>query len=183
MKLFIHKIKTLAWIILLYLRRWLHLSPRLSKTQLINALKAERDYLEAMINSMDEAEMVKAGTLGAWSLKDMLAHIATWDKRGTTWIGVAAQGKIPEMPVIDYTWDDKDELNHQTWLENKDKPLENVLADFNDAYQRLLEQVEQLSEQQAIKPLTSQLIAWRGGHYRSHGKQICEWIQQSPQVK
>jgi hypothetical protein len=177
-----HKLNSFGLLVLLYLRRWLRLSPRPDKAQLIAALEAERAGLEALLDGLDEAQMTTPGAQADGSLKDLLAHIAVWDERGLGWIRVAAQGRMPEMPAAGYTWDDMDALNRQTFLENKDRPLAEVLARFGDAYRQLLEQARLLSEREADLPLVAELIAWRCGHYRTHGQQIRAWLEQSPKT-
>jgi hypothetical protein len=178
-----HKFNSFVLLVLLYVRRWLRLSPRPDKAQLIDALEAERARLEALIDGLDEAQMTTPGAQADGSLKDLLAHIAVWDERGLGWIKAAAQGYMPDMPAAGYTWDDMDVLNRQTFLENKDRPLAEVLSRFRGAYRQLLEQARLLSERETDLPLVAELIAWRCGHYRTHGQQIRAWLEQSSKTQ
>ena len=47
--------------------------------QALAELHAARTELLALLNGMDEATLERPGALGAWSVKNMLAHLAAWE--------------------------------------------------------------------------------------------------------
>src|SRR5690349_275489 len=110
----------------------------ISKAQLLDRLRTERRRLERMLARLSEAQMVQPGVHHKWSVKDILAHIAIWDERGTRWIREAAQGHIPAIPEPGRTWADLDQLNEQTYLSNRHRPLQEVLADFQRTFAQLM---------------------------------------------
>jgi hypothetical protein len=86
------------------------------------------------------------------------------------------------------TWDDMDRLNEQTYMLYKDRPLGEVLSDFDTTYRRALEVVSSLEEKDLLDP---QRFAWRQGaplwhmvaantweHYREHHEAISRWLME-----
>jgi hypothetical protein len=169
-------IKFTAWRLQLGLRRWLRLDEALGKDDLLGNLEGERANWRTVLASLDESQMIIPGAHGGWSVKDLLVHIAIWDRRGTSWIKTAAAGKMPEMPGPGLSWQDLDRLNQKTYLENRDKPLAEVMEEFNASHRELVEQVEALSDQAARSPVVGELIAWRYKHARGHRESIREWL-------
>jgi hypothetical protein len=171
-----NKIKFMAWHLLLSLRRWLRLDEAMGKDELLSALKEERAHLRAMLAKLDDAQMVTPGVQGNWSVKDILTHISVWDRRGTRWVKTATEGQMPEIPGPGLNRQDFDRLNHQTYLENRGRPLAEVMEEFNESYGELCEQVEALSEGVAGRPIMGELISWRYKHSRRHRGHIREWL-------
>jgi hypothetical protein len=166
----------MAWHLLLSLRRWLRLDEAMGKRELLSALMDERAHFSAMLARLDDSQMVTPGVHGKWSVKDILAHISVWDRRGMRWLRTAAVGEMPAIPEPGVSPGDIDHLNHQTYLENKDRPLDEVMEEFNASYRELLEQVEALSEEVARRPIWGELISWRYKHSRRHRDHIREWL-------
>jgi hypothetical protein len=63
---------------------------------------------------------------GNWSVKDILAHFVSWDRRGCKWIISASRGRMPQMPEPGLTWSDIDFLNEQTVQTSADKSIQEV---------------------------------------------------------
>jgi hypothetical protein len=85
------------------------------------------------------------------------------------------------------TWDDLDQMNEETYLENRDKPLTEVLEEFHQSFPKALNIVKGISEEDLIDP---DGFEWREGkplwfivaantfwHYDEHEKAIREWME------
>jgi hypothetical protein len=108
---------------------------QISKSELLNVIRSEHKRLEETLAQLSEDPMTQPGVAGEWSVKDILVHITAWEKRMVRWVGETLRGEVPETPAPGMTWDDLDKLNEQTYLENRNKPLGQVLADFHQSYQ------------------------------------------------
>lgn len=161
------------------------------KTALINQLKADRAWIEAMLSQLTEEQMDRPGVQGNWSVKDIIAHLTVWERRGTQWIKwarIAAQSNDAEVPLAGYSGEDVDHLNQEHYLENKAHPVQDVLRDFAESFPPLLAQIEALREEDLDVvfqsdwtdhqpyPIT-EIVSWRFYHYRGHGKCIEDWIK------
>lgn len=162
-----------------------------NKGRLIKYLKAQRVLFEVVLEPISPADMLRPGVMGDLSVKDLIAHVTVWDVRGTGWIVSAAEGRQPDFP----DWTKLDELNHQTYLEHRDRPLEAVMNDFAAAWPPLLAATEALPEAALGRSIrlfnghewqdmpVGRLVRWRYRHYNTHGGQIREWYQRELEGK
>lgn len=134
---------------------------QISKPELLARIRSERQNLEDTLAQLNEEQVIQPNIEGEFSVKDILAHITVWEKRMSRWVNETILGEIPEIPAPDMTWDDLDQLNHQTYLENCDKPMDKVLEDFNLSFQEVLKVVENTSEEDLIE---AERFRWREGH-------------------
>jgi hypothetical protein len=161
---------------------------QMTKPSILEMIHSERETLEATLDRLSEGQMIQPGVENDWSVKDILAHIADWEKRMVQWIEESLRGETPERPAPGMTWDDMDRLNEQIYLANKDRPLHEVLAEFHNSYQQSLKAVEALSEDDLIDP---DRFAWREGdplwqmvaantwwHYKEHRESIGNWLSE-----
>jgi hypothetical protein len=159
----------------------------LSKAKNFELIHSEREELQILLDQLSETQMTQPGVENDWSVKDILAHITDWEKRMVQWIEESLQGKTPERPAPGMTWDDLDKLNEQTYLANKDRLLNEVLADFRDSYQQSLKVIEALTEEALLDP---DYFKWREGdplwhmvaantweHYQEHREAIDNWLK------
>jgi len=157
----------------------------MTKTRIMELIQHERDALERTLAGLSQTHMTQPGVEPGRSVRDILAHLTNWEGRMVGWIGESLRGEVPQRPAPGMTWDDLDELNQQVYLANKDKPLDEVLADFHRSYQAAWQAVEALTEDDLIDP---QRFAWRKGdpmwhmvaantweHYQEHRESIEKW--------
>jgi len=154
-------------------------------------MQSERANLESLIAPLSDEQMCLPALDGQRSVKDVLAHIAAWERRCVDWIKAGLRGETPSLPEAGYGWEDIDRLNEKTFQENRERPLQEVLADSHQAYKLLLAEVQGLSEADLIEP---QRFAWTEGrtslvpyvaansyeHYDEHAEQIRERIENQP---
>jgi hypothetical protein len=130
-----------------------------SKAELFSATHAEREKLEQKIASMTPAELVHPGTMGDWSVKDILQHLVDWEQRWISWYEGGKRGESVMTPEPGYNWRQMGLLNERYRLKHADRSLEAVQADFEASYQHIMKLVEEIP-----------LIAWIAGntceHYR-----------------
>ena len=128
--------------------------------------------------------METAGVESEWSVKDIVAHIAEWDRRLISWLDEIQRGTLPREA---HDWSDADRMNEEIFQENKDKPLDVVMSDFRLAHQAAMDAVSRIPDEMLENPprfeeqpdfSLQQLIAWETWeHYEEHGEVIAEWAQ------
>jgi hypothetical protein len=169
------------------------MTQEMSKSRLMDLIRIEREALDEILVGLDETQLLKPSFAGNWSVKDILAHILAWEKRMVKWIEEAQRGETPKMLPTGMTWDDLDLWNEQTYLENRDIPLSNVLSDYRSHFTQVWKTVEGLSENELLDP---DRFEWRDGkplwqiisanthwHYADHRQQIAAWIKESNEEK
>ena len=147
--------------------------------------RIERNLYE-LLETLSDEQMCQATLENQWSVKDVLAHIAAWEKRCVGWIQAGLRGEKPDKPEAGYTWEVVDRLNEKTFQENRERPLNAVQAAYRQAHQEMLAQVQALSEDDITNP---QRFSWTNGrnlvpyiaantyeHYQEHVEQIRKWM-------
>jgi hypothetical protein len=162
---------------------------KMTKEKVLELIRSKRATLEEILKPLSEEQMTQPGAQDDWCVKDILAHIADWEQRMVQWVEESLRGDVPERPAPGLTWDDLDLLNERTYLKNKDRPLQEILAEFDGSYQQALGTVEYLDEEDLIEP---DRFGWREGdplwhmiaantwwHYDEHYEAIANWLKEA----
>jgi len=162
---------------------------QLDKGRLLKSLQAQHLFLEVALEQLAPPAMLIPVSPSLWTVKDIIAHVNVWDRRGTGWLADAAAGKTPAIPLPGKTWNDLDALNAATYEEHKDRSLTEVLAEFEALFPPLVRLVESISEERLAQTITyhtgereetipvARLVRWRYRHYLTHGEQIRTWLK------
>jgi len=71
----------------------------ISKAQAIDKLETERRRLEQNLAPLNENDMLRPGVVGEWSVKDVLAHLASWEQFFLDWYAADQRGEMPHPPA------------------------------------------------------------------------------------
>jgi len=129
-----------------------------TKKELLRAIRAERKPLEAALKSISDAELVKSPRPGAWSIKDILAHVSAWEEIFMGWYEAGLKGGKVGKPDFSQAGV-LAEVNRGLYEANKDRSLEDVLAGFESSYERILALVASIPEEDIF---TRGKFAWTG---------------------
>jgi hypothetical protein len=162
-----------------------YMTEQVDKTSILNEMSKSYASLEKILTSLDKAQYFTEGVIPGWSIKDILAHIASWHHRLLKLLDTAILNTKPAISGPDNV-EEMDALNAQFYQENKSLPFDVVLSDFRTTYQNILDIVQAMSEEDLISP---HKFAWSKGqplwqaiagdtyeHYREHLTQIQEWL-------
>jgi len=120
--------------------------------------------LRNALRSLTEHEIVETGAWGPYSFKDMMAHIATWERILMQRIQALEEGREP--PTIE----DIDAFNEEDIRRNQHLSLREVWDRFIETHEKLLEVLER------TPVLTRELVAPDTyEHYREHLQDILEY--------
>ena len=112
----------------------------MDKTTFIQRINRSRAALDAALVRLTPAQCLLPGASGEMSVKDMLAHL-TWHERQMI-------GLIEHMALVGSPWWDlpTDERNAHIYAENRERTWEDVFAEAEQVYPRLLTALEGLPE-------------------------------------
>jgi Protein of unknown function (DUF1706) len=155
----------------------------MDKATFIETLRTRRAEWEALLAQVGKERMLEAGAAGAWSVKDIIAHIM-WGEREM--IGVCKQHALIGSDLWNLS---EDERNASMVAQQRDRPLEEVLHEEEQAYAQLLEAVQALTDEDFNDPhrfryMPTEWIPWQiiAGcsfkHYSEHIPSIRAWLQQ-----
>jgi len=117
-----------------------------SKAQLLKDIYTERRRLEKTLSTLGAAEMVREGAVGTWSVKDVLAHLAAWEKLFLAWYQAGVQGSAAGTLPVGMGKRAIDALNQEIYAQNQERSLEEVWAEFQASYQQILAVIEAIPE-------------------------------------
>jgi len=147
-----------------------------SKSRLLAEMERGRAQLDAAIARIPRDEFQRAGAWGGWTLKDLVAHIAAYER----W--TSEQMEIPEPSgelresVTEEATGGVDSLNKMIYEQHRDDRLDDVLAESRAAYEALRASIERKSDEELARPawfsgsgsLLEFLPEQSYGHYRDH---------------
>jgi hypothetical protein len=97
----------------------------MTAAELAALVEAEHSALDQAIAGLDEAAMC-APLVDGWSIKDVLAHVATWERRVMRAITAADRGEDIAWPEPGFEPNEIDRLNERDFLSNRDRTLKDV---------------------------------------------------------
>ncbi len=124
-----------------------------SQAELMSAIRREWKQLMEVVAKLEAANKMTTPDEGGWSPKDNLAHLAEWmnalmgyhmDKRPPHEVmGVSEE--------VTKDWD-VEVINPVLFERNKDRSLEDVMAELKQVYERLVAKLEAMSFEDLLKP-------------------------------
>ena len=161
------------------------MTEQVDKTSILNEMSTSYAALEEILAPLDKSQYFTEGVIPGWSIKDILAHIASWHHRLLAWLDAAVRNQEPTLSGLDSV-EEMDALNAQFYQENKSRPLDEVLTDFRTTHQHIMDTVQAMPEEDLMSP---HRFAWSQGkplwhfiagdtfeHYQEHLAQIQEWL-------
>jgi hypothetical protein len=131
------------------------------KTRLLTDIKTEHQRLENYLELLIEADMLRTGVVGDWSVKDLLAHLTAWEQLFLSWYQAGLTNTTVRPSPVGMGRTAIDEINQSVYAENKSKPLAQVLEEFHASYRQTLALVESIPEDDIFG---QQRFAWTGKH-------------------
>lgn len=153
----------------------------MKKSELVKRMRTTRAEFERLLEELEPNQMTQSGVAGGWSVKDMLAHIAWYQREEAELFGETG---VEASPLWEVPQDPRNELLFE---QNRDRPLDEVLTEFRQAFEKFLAVVERLSDEDLNTlgrfPGTSvERPPWRAiavhsyDHDREHIEMIRTWL-------
>ncbi|MCC7360233.1 MAG: maleylpyruvate isomerase N-terminal domain-containing protein [Anaerolineales bacterium] len=128
----------------------------MNKTDLLAALDESRTQIDDVLADLRPDTLEIPGVAGAWSVKDVLAHLTACEVELLTNLGLARRGQKPANAGLDAA---AVEAQNAAWYQQyRGRPLERVIEDYDGVHRQLLRQLNALAE----KDLNAAL-SWRRG--------------------
>jgi hypothetical protein len=157
----------------------------MDKTELLEALEDSRQELLEMLEDLSDETLLKSGVVGAWSIKDILAHLTYWEGQIVTMLFQVQQGAA-KPTTAQFGKETVDTLNQRWYEAGKDRSLEMVWQDWVGVRKQT---VRRLADFQDRDLNDAQRYPWLKGkalyewilvdtieHEEEHGDQIREWL-------
>ena len=116
------------------------------QADLLAELNAENEAWEGLLADIGEDRMEEPGVAGAWSIKDVVAHLAAWRRRTVGRIEAVANGGPEPAPSWPADLQQDDDINAWFHERDRDKSVREVLTESRAVIQQLVSAVAKLPE-------------------------------------
>ena len=161
---------------------------KFDKQKTLDFMRAEFAFVQRTLDVMSPEQMHVPDVQGFWSVKDTIAHLSAWHNRTLNWLATARRGEVPVTPEEGYSWEEIDRLNDERYMVDRDRPLNEVLREFQATYERLYTEAEALTEEELFTkaglsmyfrdPLFGYIAYNTFFHYRTHLEPIRAWLNE-----
>ena len=147
----------------------------MDRGRLLKRLDAAWAELEASFAGLPAEQMVVPGVTAAWSVKDVVAHVTTWEEEALRYLPVILEGRRP--PRYSVLHGGIDAFNAKKTAEKRALPLPEVLRQFHAVHRRLVRFLEGVPEDELRSDtrFRRRLRADTYGHYPHHTRAIRSW--------
>jgi hypothetical protein len=151
-----------------------------TKAELIAQVRARYAALDEATAPILPAQMSVPGVNGAWSAKDTIAHLTFWHQNLLARLDSAAT----DRHVSAATAIDDDTWNLRCFVANRDRTLDDIMADLWRTQQAIEDAIDALPEAMLFNTGTHGGALWAAvdgtvlGHYPEHIAQIERWRAQ-----
>jgi hypothetical protein len=137
-----------------------------SKAAWLERIETERGLWERLLAEVGEGRMSEPGAMGDWTFKDVVAHLNGWRVLTLARLEAAQHGRDPEPPPWPAHLDEDDEgdldqINNWIYRAGQDRPLQEVLAEYSQSFERMRAAVAAIGEGDLMDPGR---YAWLSGH-------------------
>ncbi|MCQ3977723.1 MAG: hypothetical protein DPW09_30210 [Anaerolineae bacterium] len=151
----------------------------MNRQQLLKRLdQTWRAFSEAYAG-MSEAQLTEPGVTGDWSVKDLLAHVTTWEEEALKYLPLILTGGTPRRYSV--TYGSLDAFNAQMNAQKRSLSLAEVLRQLEETHRRLIDYVQTTPETAFTRetPFRRRLRLDTYSHYPIHTRMIREWRERS----
>lgn len=143
--------------------------------QLLKRLDRAWQALLAAYAGLSDAEMLEPGVTGAWSVRDIIAHVTWWEEEALKHLPVILTGSRP--PRYSITYGGIDAFNEQMTEQVRGLSLAEVLRRRDETHRRLVEFLQAVPEDQITTEtrFRRRLRLDTYGHYPQHAEAIRQW--------
>jgi len=158
----------------------------LDKAALLDTMEMEYQALVDLLAPLDGQRLTTPGATGAWSVKDVLAHLTAWQMSLLKLLQAAQQGREPAPPFGRLSDAEIERLNQRFYEAARARPLAEVWAAFRSTYTQARAAVAALGEETLGD---TRRFPWLDGlaladyvagdtfeHYQEHAQWMRAWL-------
>ncbi len=115
----------------------------MDKKKTLVFLKEEHEKLSSVFNSLHKEELVQYHIVKAWNIKDILAHLAAWNKELLKSID-----SLLDKKDIWFRTKNEEEFNKFQVTLRKSKSVAEIIEEWENSFSQLIEKIEGLSKEE-----------------------------------
>jgi hypothetical protein len=143
-------------------------------TRVLRTLDAAWAAFEESYAGLPDAALLEPGVVGDWSMKDVLAHVNTWEEEALQYLPVIAAGGTPPRYA---TYGGIDAFNARMAERKRDLALSDVRRRLEESHRRLVDLIRGVPEDLLTGEtrFRRRLRLDTYGHYLLHADAIRQW--------
>ncbi len=147
----------------------------MTREQVLKRLNEAWLVLKESYAGLADSQLLEPGVTGKWSVRDILAHITTWEEEALKHLPVILEGGRPPRYSVEYGGIDA--FNALMTGHKAGLALSDVLKQLDDIHSRLVDYVRQAPEEQFTREtrFRRRLRLDTYSHYPKHGNAIQKW--------
>jgi len=145
------------------------------REQLLKRVEQAWAAFQESYAGLPDAELMEPGVTGAWSVRDIIAHVTWWEEEALTHLPLIVAGGRP--PRYSVTYGGIDAFNARMTEQRRHLSLAEVLERQADVHRRLVALIESAPEDQVggETRFRRRLRLDTYGHYPKHARGIRKW--------
>lgn len=147
----------------------------MTKHQVLERLERAWAALHESYSGLADAQLTQPDVTDHWSVRDIVAHISTWEQEALKMLPLALQGIRP--PRYKDLYGGLDAFNARMTEQTQDLSLAEVLQRRDDTHRRLIAYLETVPEEHFTREtrFRRRLRLDTYSHYPLHAQAIREW--------
>ena len=124
---------------------------------------------------LTDSQLMEPGVTGDWSVRDIIAHVSTWEEEALTHLPMVMRGGRP--PRYSFTYGGINAFNAKTTVHKSGLSLAEVLRQQGETHRRLIEFIHAVPEDQfrSETRFRRRLRLDTYGHYSKHADGVRRW--------
>jgi len=150
------------------------------RRQLLKRLDTAWRAFQESYAGLPEARLLELGVAKAWSVRDILAHVSTWEEEALKYLPSILKGE--KLPRYSAMYGGIDAFNAQMTAQKAKLSLSEVLEQLNDTHSRLIDLIEKTPEDQfrTETRFRRRVRLDTYSHYPKHTEAIRKWRVRLP---
>jgi len=150
----------------------------MDRAGLLKRLDAAWGPFQDSYAGLSAAQLMEPGVTGDWSVRDILAHVTTWEEEALTYLPLILAGGTP--PRYRATYGGIDAFNALMTERKKGLPLADVLGQVDEIHGRVISLIQRTPEEQFAREtrFRRRLRLDTYHHYPQHAEAIRRWREQ-----
>jgi uncharacterized damage-inducible protein DinB len=155
------------------------------RAEILERVHATHQQLEAVLAQIAPERMTQPGVNGDWAVKDVLAHITWWEQHLLRRLRTGHDDLYtPDVIARGAGREATAEANAAVFAANRERPLEDMRAEFDASYRELLSGLEALpAEVAALDEIFEAIGADTFEHYPEHTEMLRAWLGEAPNIQ
>ena len=150
----------------------------MNKQQLLKELEKAWRTFEESYAGLSDSQLMEPGVIEDWSVKDILAHVSTWEEEALKYLPLILTGGKPPRYI---QYGGIDAFNAQMAEQKQGLALSDVVGQLNETHRRLLDYLRSVPEEHFAREtrFRHRLRLDTYSHYPEHAKAIRQWRERS----